>query len=45
MKTKLKKLLLTLLLMYASFFPKSGLITDCTKDYDYDSNDEYQMFI
>lgn len=45
MKTKLKKIILTILLMYGSMFPKSGIITDCAKDIDYESNDEYQMFI
>jgi hypothetical protein len=37
--------LLTILFMYASLFPKSGLIKDCSEDYDYDSNDDIQMFI
>ena len=45
MKSKIKKIILTILLMYGSMFPKSGIITDCTKEMDYESNDEIQMFI
>lgn len=45
MKSRIKKIILTILLMYGSMFPKSGIITDCTKEMDYESNDEIQMFI
>ena len=31
--------------MFGSMFSKSEIITDCTKEMDYESNDEIQMFI
>ncbi len=45
MRNTVKKIILSILLMYGSMFSKSEVITDCTKEMDYEGNDEIQMFI
>ena len=45
MRNTVKKIILTILLMFGSMFSKSEIITDCTKEMDYEGNDEIQMFI
>ena len=42
---KVRKIFLALMLVYGTMFPRSGVITDGTKDSDYESNDEYSLFI
>ena len=45
MRNTVKKIILSILLMDGSMFSKSEVITDGTKEMDYEGNDEIQMFI
>jgi hypothetical protein len=44
-KSRIQKLTKGIRGTVLTLFPKSGLIKDCNEDYDYDSNDDIQMFI